>query len=145
MAFLFTATGARYTYAEVPLAHWMINFGDARNHFDRVGHIIQGLTVGLMTREVLLRKTTLGNRCGIPILTVSFALAFSALYELLEWWTVLAFYPDHGPEWLGMQGDPWDSQQDMMMALFGTTIATTLMIPVHDWSIRRLLRVPMRR
>jgi len=141
VAFVFIATGARYTYSEVPLAQWISERLDlSRNHFDRVGHFVQGLTVGLMTREVLLRQTTLGKRLGVPLLTVAFALAFSSLYELVEWWVVLLFYPAHGPEWLGMQGDPWDAQRDMLMALLGAIVATSLLAPLHNRSIRRLLR-----
>mgnify|MGYP001822696540 CR=1 FL=1 len=145
IAFIFIATGARYTYAEVPLADWVgDSFGWKRNSFDRLGHLVQGLTVGLMTREVLLRRTTLSPWCGVPILTIAFALSFSALYELVEWWTVLAFYADHGPEWLGTQGDPWDAQQDMAMGLSGAILATTFFAPFQDWSIRRLRNVEKR-
>lgn len=143
VAFVFIATGARYTYSEVPLAHWISNtLGWSRNYFDRLGHFVQGLTVGLMTREVLLRRTELGKKCGVRVLTVAFALAFSAFYELVEWWTVLAFYPGHGPEWLGMQGDPWDAQQDMVMALTGVIVAVTLMVPLHNRAIRRQSPIP---
>ena len=138
-AFLFIAVGARYTYAEVPLPDWASGvLGGNRNSFDRVGHFVQGLTVGLLAREILSRRTVLGKRCGLPVLSVAFALAFSALYELVEWWTVLAFYPDAGPEWLGMQGDPWDAQQDMLMALVGSLVTATLLFSLHDRSIRRL-------
>ena len=143
VAFVFIAAGARYTYAEVPFPDWASGvLGGNRNSFDRVGHFVQGLTVGLLAREVLARRTTLGKRCGLPVLSVAFALAFSALYELVEWWTVLAFYPDAGPEWLGMQGDPWDAQQDMLMALWGSLATVTLLAPLHDRSIRRLTQQP---
>ncbi len=139
VAFVFIAAGARYTYAEVPLGHWIGDrFGLSRNHFDRVGHFLQGLTVGLMAREVLLRRTTLGKRLGVPLLAVSIAFTFSGFYELVEWWVVLAFYPDSGPEWLGLQGDPWDAQLDMLMALLGALGATTLLVPFHDHSLVRL-------
>ena len=139
LAFICIATGARYTYAEVPVAKWLGQmFGTSRNHFDRVGHFVQGLTVGLMTREVLIRTTTLSKRCGVIILSIAFALAFSAFYELVEWWTVLAFYAEHGPEWLGMQGDPWDAQEDMLMALLGVFAATILLSRIHDRSIHKV-------
>jgi putative membrane protein len=139
VAFVFIATGARYTYSEVPLAQWISDqLHLSRNHFDRVGHFVQGVTVGLMTREVLRRRTTLGRKLGVPLLTVTFALAFSSFYELVEWWTVLLFYPGSGPEWLGMQGDPWDAQRDMLMALLGAIAAVTFMVPLHERSLRRL-------
>lgn len=139
MAFVFIATGARYTYSEVPLVQWISDQLDlSRNHFDRVGHFVQGVTVGLMTREVLRRRTTLGRKLGVPLLTVTFALAFSSFYELVEWWTVLLFYPESGPEWLGLQGDPWDAQWDMLMALLGAIAAVTVMAPLHERSLQRL-------
>src|SRR5690606_20246422 len=76
VAYVFIATGARYTYSEVPVADWISSRLDlSRNHFDRIGHFVQGLTVGLMTREVLRRRTTLGRRWGVPLLSVTFALA----------------------------------------------------------------------
>jgi putative membrane protein len=139
VAFVFIATGARYTYSEVPVAHRLSEKMDlSRNHFDRVGHFVQGLTVGLMTREVLRRRTTLGRRVGVPLLSVTFALAFSSFYELVEWWVVLLFYPESGPEWLGMQGDPWDAQRDMLMALLGAICAVTLMASLHERSLQHL-------
>jgi len=139
VAYVFIATGARYTYSEVPVADWISSRLDlSRNHFDRIGHFVQGLTVGLMTREVLRRRTTLGRKLGVPLLTVTFALAFSAFYELVEWWVVLVFYPGNGPEWLGMQGDPWDAQRDMLMALLGAITAVTLLAPLHERSLGRL-------
>jgi putative membrane protein len=138
---VFISAGARYTYAEVPLPDWVDGIlGASRNSFDRVGHFVQGLTVCLLAREILSRRTTLGRRCGLPVLSVAFALAFSAAYELVEWWTVLAFYPDEGPGWLGMQGDPWDAQQDMLMALLGALATATLLAPLHDRSMGQLLR-----
>lgn len=139
IAFVFIATGARYTYAEVPVPQWINDIlGGTRNHFDRLGHFVQGLTVGMIGREILRRRTVLGRRFGVPLLSVAISLAFSGFYELVEWWTVLIFYPDHGPEWLGMQGDPWDAQQDMSMALLGAIVAATLLAPLHDRSIRRV-------
>jgi putative membrane protein len=137
VSFVIIATGARYTYAEMPLFDWLQDeFGTSRNHFDRFGHFFQGLTVGLMTREVLIRKTTIGRYWGVPILSVAFSLSFSALYELLEWWVVMVFYPDEGARWLGLQGDQWDAQWDMSMALVGSVTAVLPFAGLHDWSIR---------
>jgi len=122
--FVILAQGAKYTYAEEPLFEWLRAALDLnRNHFDRLGHFAQGFTPALITREVLLRRTTLERGALVTLLSIAMPLAFSAMYELLEWIWVLLFYPDQGPEWLGMQGDPWDAQWDMLMALCGAVTA----------------------
>lgn len=140
VAFVMIATGARYTYSDVPLFNWLQDVLHlSRNHFDRLGHYVQGLTVALMTREVLLRTSNLNRHRGVAILTIAFALGFSALYELLEWQCVVLFYPSSGPEWLGMQGDVWDAQWDMAMAFLGAITATYILFPLHDRTIGRLL------
>jgi putative membrane protein len=126
--FVVLATGAKYTYAEVPLFNWLKDaLGLARNHFDRVGHFLQGVTPALVTREILLRRTALERGVLVQILSFSVALAFSAAYEILEWLWIVAFYPGRGPEWLGMQGDPWDTQADMCMALLGALFALAIL------------------
>lgn len=136
--FVVLAAGAKYTYAEVPLGNWLRDaFHLSRNHFDRVGHFFQGFTVALVTREVLVRWTALGPARIVAFLSICVALAFSAFYELDEWWWVAAFYPDQGPEWLGMQGDPWDAQWDMFMALCGAIVVVASLSRLHDRSIRR--------
>ncbi|MEZ5396952.1 MAG: DUF2238 domain-containing protein [Bryobacterales bacterium] len=112
--------GAKYTYADVPLFDWLQQALDlSRNHFDRVGHFMQGVTPALVMREVLFRRTGIGKGVWLALCSVSVAMAFSALYEILEWLWVVWFYPDAGPEWLGMQGDPFDAQADMLMATLG--------------------------
>jgi putative membrane protein len=137
------AIGAKYTYAEEPFFSWLRDAGYfSRNHFDRVGHFFQGLTPALLTRELLLRTTNVGRGCLLTLLGVSVALAFSACYELIEWWWVLAFYPTSGPEWLGMQGDPWDAQGDMLMALCGGLVSALLLARPHDRSLRWLAPPP---
>jgi putative membrane protein len=90
-----------------------------------------------MAREVIIRKATVQRRWGVPILSVAVALSFSALYELIEWWVVLIFYSSEGAKWLGLQGDPWDAQWDMSMALAGSIAAVTALAGLHNWSIRR--------
>ncbi len=138
-AYVLIAIGARYTYAEVPVFRELSALaGLSRNGFDRVGHLVQGLTVALLAREVLLRGTALGRAFAVPFLTACVALAFSAFYEVLECWCVLVFYPGNGPEWLGLQGDEWDAQWDMTMALAGSLIVILLLRFRHDASIRRL-------
>ena len=133
------AVGAKYTYAAEPFFSWLRDQGVfERNHFDRVGHFCQGLTPALLTRELLLRTVPVRRGALLALLSVSVALAFSGLYEILEWLWVLVFYPTSGPEWLGMQGDPWDAQGDMLMALCGGLVSALLLAPFHDRSLRAL-------
>jgi putative membrane protein len=133
------AFGAKYTYAEMPLMDWAKDyFNLSRNHFDRIGHFAQGVTPALVVRELLARRTTLTIRWVRNGISISVALAFSALYEILEWLWVLLFYPNAGPEWLGMQGDPWDAQADMLMALLGAILAVMLIGRFQDRQIRDL-------
>ncbi len=108
------AIGAKYTYALVPLDPVMELFGLERNPFDRVGHFMQGVTPALVTRELALRRARMAHGWLLRIFATSVALAFSALYEILEMLMVLVFYPDEGPEWLGMQGDVWDAQRGLL-------------------------------
>lgn len=133
------AMGAKYTYAEMPLFNWLRDtFGLARNYYDRVGHFAQGFFPAILAREILLRTTALSRGKMLSFLVVSVCLAMSAFYELIEWWVVLLFYPQAGPEWLGLQGDPWDAQQDMLMALSGAILALVLLRRAHDRSLARL-------
>lgn len=130
------AIGAKYTYAEVPLFDWLqqaLNL--SRNHFDRVGHFMQGVTPALVIRECLFRRTGIGRVWWLGLCAVSAALAFSGLYEILEWLWVAAFYPDAGPEWLGMQGDPFDAQADMLMATLGGLLSAVVLARRHDRSM----------
>lgn len=136
--FVILAIGAHFTYEKEPVFSWLaetLNLG--RNHFDRVGHFMQGVTPALVTREVLVRSTNVRGWL-LAILTVSVPEAFSALYEILEWLWVAAFYPEKGSEWLGMQGDPFDAQSDMLMALCGALAVVILLAKWQDRSIARL-------
>jgi putative membrane protein len=138
--FVILAAGAKYTYAEMPLFNWLRDtLVLSRNYFDRVGHLFQGITVALLTREILIRCTALGRGRVLAFLSVCVALAFSAFYELAEWWWVVLFYPDQGAEWLGMQGDPWDAQGDMLMALCGAVLVVALLARFQDRSIDRVV------
>jgi putative membrane protein len=135
------AIGAKYTYAEEPIFSWLRDAFDlSRNHFDRVGHFMQGVTPALVLREVLQRRTKIGRGVWLGFCALTTAMAFSALYEILEWLWVAAFYPDVGPEWLGMQGDPFDAQADMLMATLGGLLSTVILARWHDVSIDDLLR-----
>ena len=124
--------GGRYTYAEVPLGFRMQEwFGLARNHYDRIGHFAQGFVPAMVAREILFRRSPLRGSRWLPFMVVCFCLAFSALYELIEFWTALAT-GEQAEAFLGTQGDPWDTQWDMLLALFGAITALLLLSRWHD-------------
>ena len=137
--FLVLALGAKYTYAEMPLFDWLRDvLALSRNHYDRVGHFAQGFFPAFIVREILVRKTSLTPGKMLTFLVVCVCLAMSAFWELLEWWMVIVFYPTEGPGWLGMQGDAWDAQQDMLMALMGASCTVVFFRRLHDRSMARL-------
>jgi putative membrane protein len=106
-------------------------FGLARNHYDRLGHLMQGFVPAILAREVLLRRTPLRQGGWLLTLVTSVCLAFSALYELIEWAMALAT-GEAATAFLGTQGDVWDTQWDMFMALFGALLAQALLRRLHD-------------
>ena len=115
--------GGHYSYAEVPLGFWVRDaLGLARNHDDRLGHFVQGFVPALLAREILLRKTPLSAGGWLFTLVTAVALAISASYELVEWWTAL-LTGARADAFLGTKGDPWDTQWDMFLALCGAVIA----------------------
>jgi putative membrane protein len=124
--------GGHYTYAEVPLGFWMQRtFGFARNHYDRIGHFAQGFVPAILAREILLRGGVVRRRGWLFFLVTSVCLAFSAFYELVEWWTAEATGAA-ATAFLGTQGDPWDTQWDMFFALTGALVAQLLLGRAHD-------------
>jgi putative membrane protein len=128
--------GGKYTYAEVPLGFWMATtFHFARNHYDRIGHLAQGFVPALIAREVLIRRSPLAGTGWVSFVVVCFCLALSAFYELVEFWTALAT-GSAAEAFLGTQGDPWDTQWDMMLALIGAILALVLMAPWQDRQLR---------
>lgn len=127
--------GAHYTYARVPLGFWMADWFDfSRNHYDRIGHLAQGFVPAILAREILWRTGAVTRRGWLFFLTTCFCLAFSAFYELIEWWTAL-IGGDGSIEFLGTQGDVWDAQWDMMMALIGAIAAQLLLGRLHHRQI----------
>jgi putative membrane protein len=137
--------GGHYTYALVPLGEWAKEwFGWTRNNYDKLGHFAQGFVPAILAREILLRTSPLRDRGdGRPsrwlgFLVVSVCLAFSALYELIEWLTAVTSGAA-ADAFLGTQGDPWDTQTDMAMALVGAVCAVVLMPRFHDRSLARVL------
>ena len=130
--------GGHYTYAEVPAFDWLRDqFGLARNHYDRVGHFAQGFVPALVAREILLRVSPLSPGRLVGFLALCVAMAISAWYELFEWW-VAAATGSAADDFLGTQGDPWDTQKDMFFAFVGALSAVTLMGRAHDRSLARL-------
>jgi putative membrane protein len=130
--------GGHYTYAEVPLGFWAQRvLGLARNDYDRVGHFFQGFVPALVTREVLLRKTPLRPGGWLTVLVVSVCLAISALDELGEWGAAVLLH--QGAEaFLGTQGDPWDTQEDMATCLLGALLGLALLSRWHDRQLAAL-------
>lgn len=132
--------GGFYTYALAPLGNWMRDtFHLSRNPYDRVGHFAQGFFPAFIIREVLLRRTPLRRGGWLNFLTGSVALAISALYELIEWWSALLLDPEGGDKFLGTQGDIWDAQSDMFMCLIGATVAMVFFARAHHRSIEQLV------
>lgn len=124
--------GGYWTYAHVPLGFWIEQaFGLSRNPYDKIGHFLQGVTPALLTREILLRRGYLRARRMAAFLAISVAALVSLSYELLEWWSALAL-GQGADEFLGTQGDPWDTQSDMLMALIGASVAMGLLARWQD-------------
>lgn len=124
--------GAHYTYAEVPLGDWFKNWFElSRNHYDRIGHVAQGFIPAILVREILLRNNVLKHGIWLFVVVTCICLAFSAFYELIEWWVAISF--DEGAsQFLAMQGDVWDTQWDMFLALLGAMSALLLLSNWHD-------------
>lgn len=127
--------GGQYTYAKVPIGFDVQAWFDlSRNPYDKLGHFFQGLVPALATREILLRGHIVRGRKMLAFLVCCVALAISATYELIEWWAALAM-GQGADDFLGTQGDPWDTQSDMFCALLG---ALTTVIVLAGWHCRQL-------
>ena len=130
--------GGHYTYARVPLFDWLRPiFGWHRNHYDRLGHIVQGFVPAMVVREIFVRLQILNRKRWQPFLVVAVCLAISAFYELIEWRIALVS-GDSAVSFLGTQGDPWDTQEDMFCALVSAIAAIVLLSRVQDRAINRL-------
>jgi putative membrane protein len=124
--------GGHYTYADVPLFNWLRDhFGQARNNYDKVGHFAQGFVPAMVAREVLLRKRIVAGRGWLFFIVVCICGAISATYELLEW-GVAASTGGAADAFLGTQGDPWDTQKDMLFAFTGAMTALLSLGRIHD-------------
>jgi putative membrane protein len=138
--------GGYYTYAATPLGNWVKDaLHLARNHYDRVGHLALGVFPAFTVREVLLRKTPLVRGGWLSFLVLSVVLAVAAFWELLEWWVTLLVAGDVGQAFLGSQGDVWDAQWDMLLALVGALVALPLGSAAHDRSMARVPSGPFAR
>ena len=131
--------GGHYTYARVPVGNWAQDWLDlSRNHYDRLGHLAQGFIPAILVREILIRLSPLRRGRWLFFLAVCVCLAFSAFYELLEWWAAL-IGGAASESFLGTQGDVWDTQWDMFLALFGAISALLLLARVHDRSLKSVV------
>jgi putative membrane protein len=130
--------GGHYSYARVPLGDWMREwFHLSRNPYDGIGHFAQGFIPAIAARELLLRHTRLERGGWLFVIVTSVCLAISALYELIEWGVAVAL-GQGADEFLGTQGDPWDTQKDMALAWLGAMAAQWLLARWHDAQLSRL-------
>ena len=133
--------GGHYTYAEVPLGDWVQAWtGGDRNNYDKLGHLAQGFIPAIVIREILVRNRVVARAGWLSLFVVSLCLAFSALYELLEWWVAL-LSGEAAEAFLGTQGYVWDTQSDMFMALIGAVAALAGLSRLHDRQIAAITGV----
>lgn len=131
-------TGGLYTYARVPVGFQIEDLlGLSRNPYDKLGHFFQGLVPVLVAREILIRGRYVQGRKMLAFIVVCIVLAISASYELFEWATAVAL-GQGADEFLGTQGDPWDTQSDMLFAFIGAVTALLVFSRIHDRQIRRI-------
>ncbi len=129
--------GGHYTYAEMPLFNWLRDTFDlGRNYYDRLGHFAQGFIPAIIVREILLRKSELRPGKLLSFIIVSICLAISASYELIEWGVAEAT-GSAAEAFLGTQGDIWDTQWDMFMALWGAIISLLSLSSIHDKFLKK--------
>ena len=132
--------GGHYTYARVPLGDWMREwFALSRNPYDGIGHFMQGFVPAIAARELLLRHTGLERGGWLFVVVTAVCLAISAIYELIEWGAAVAI-GQGADEFLGTQGDPWDTQKDMLFAWIGAMAAQLLLARWHDRQLAALAR-----
>jgi putative membrane protein len=128
--------GGHYTYAEVPFGDWVAQLtGGTRNNYDKLGHFVQGFVPAIVAREILVRNRVIARRGWLSFIVVCICLAFSAFYELIEWWVAL-LSGEAAESFLGTQGYVWDTQSDMFLALVGACFSLVLFSRLHDRQIR---------
>ncbi len=130
--------GGTYSYARVPLGFQLQDFFNlSRNPYDKIGHFVQGFVPAIVAREILLRGGYVRGRHMLAFLVICIALAISAVYELIEWGAALLL-GQGADEFLGTQGDPWDTQSDMFLALIGATVSLAFLSRLHDRQLERI-------
>ncbi len=130
--------GAHYSYAKVPLGFWMEDwFGWTRNNYDKIGHLMQGFGPAIYVREILARSSPLKPGKWLGFLSIAVPLAFSALYEIIEWLASLS-NPTDTEAFLGTQGYIWDTQSDMFLCLVGSVVALILLTKLHNRYLSRV-------
>ena len=135
--------GGHYTYAEVPLFDWLAEVMNSdRNNYDKLGHFVQGFVPAIIAREIVIRKQVIQIPSWQDFFIVSVCLAFSAFYELIEWWIALVS-EEAAESFLGTQGYIWDTQSDMMYALVGAIIALLTLKKWHDRQLAKLDQTKM--
>jgi len=132
--------GGHFTYAEVPLGDWLRDLvGGGRNNYDKLGHLAQGFIPVMIAREIMIRKKVVAVKGWLTFLLLSVVLAFSAFYELIEWWAALVS-SEAAESFLGTQGYVWDTQSDMLWALCGAILALLSLSKLHDRQISAMTR-----
>lgn len=135
--------GGHYAYARVPLGFWLQDLFDfSRNHYDRIGHLAQGFVPAMLAREILLRRSPLRPGKWLFFVVICICLAISASYEIIEWWVALLDESMVSQEFLGSQGDVWDTQWDMFWALVGALAALLSLTGLHDRQLAGLQDKP---
>jgi putative membrane protein len=130
--------GGHYTYARVPIGDWLRDgFDLERNHYDRLGHLLQGFVPAILLREIFLRNGVLARKGWLGFCVISFCLGFSAFYELVEWASAL-ISAEAAESFLGTQGDHWDTQWDMFLCGVGAIAALLFLSRVHNRSIGKI-------
>ena len=130
--------GGHYSYAKVPLGFWMEDwFGWTRNNYDKIGHFMQGFGPAIYTREIIARTSPLRSGKWLGFISIAVPLAFSAVYEIVEWLASLSD-PTDTEAFLGTQGYIWDTQSDMFWCLIGSIVALILLTRWHDRYLQKI-------
>lgn len=130
--------GGHYTYAKVPLFDWIRDYFElGRNNYDKVGHLAQGFIPAILAREIFIRKSVVNSTGWLNFLVICFCLAFSAFYELIEWWVAIST-GESAEAFLGTQGYVWDTQSDMALALLGAMLSLMFLSKVHDRQLQNM-------
>lgn len=137
---LILVIGGHYTYARVPFGFTLRDwFGWERNPYDRIGHLAQGFVPAILIRELVVRHTPLRRGPWLWTYVIASCLAFSAFYEILEWWAAISTEEETAIQFLAMQGDVWDTQWDMFLALLGAIVAVVSLSRRHQSEIDQIV------